>query len=213
MDSSSRCSLIPGQQTCKSGASRPLLRANIRVRRWVLTPSTAMNASTPPHSFYDPSKSSAFSTLSGETFDDSYGDSSLVHGTVGTDTVNVGGAVVNGQAFGLATQVSSHLQQTSGEDGILGLGFSPVSKFSPTPQKGFFENIMPSLRTKVFTADLHSQGQGVYGFGYIDDAKYQGSLSYAPVTGTDGYWEVNSTQISVGSQVLMTASQSTFAGK
>lgn len=60
---------------------------------------------------FDPSKSSTFKKLSGETWKISYGDSSSASGDVGTDTINLGGLKVEGQAVELAKELSQQFAQ------------------------------------------------------------------------------------------------------
>jgi hypothetical protein len=65
-------------------------------------------ASQTGHTNFNPSKSTTFKLIQGaSSFSISYGDGSGAAGTVGTDTVNIGGATVTSQAIELATAVSS----------------------------------------------------------------------------------------------------------
>jgi hypothetical protein len=60
---------------------------------------------------FDPSKSSTFKKLDGETWSISYGDSSSASGDVGTDVVNLGGLKVENQAVELAKELSQQFAQ------------------------------------------------------------------------------------------------------
>ena len=72
------------------------------------------------------SQSTTFKTLSGYSWDISYADGSGASGTVGTDTVTIGGTTVKGQAVELATKVSSSFV-SDGSDGLVGLSFSNIN--------------------------------------------------------------------------------------
>lgn len=63
----------------------------------------------------------------GYTWSIRYGDGSGAGGEVYTDTVNVGGTSVTGQAVEVATQVSGQFQKDVDSDGLLGLSFSSVN--------------------------------------------------------------------------------------
>ena len=60
---------------------------------------------------FDPSKSSTFKKLDGETWKISYGDSSSASGDVGTDVINLGGLKVENQAIELAKELSQQFAQ------------------------------------------------------------------------------------------------------
>jgi hypothetical protein len=150
------------------------------------------------HQAYNPSLSQTFKTMPGAKFSIVYGDGTSASGTVGTDTVDVGGAIVTNQAVQMATSVSPAFVQDTNLSGLLGLGFSQLSTVKPTKQKTFFENVMPSLAQPLFTADLPKNGVGAYEFGRIDDTKYVGRLSWIPADTSKGFWQVSTTGFRVG---------------
>ena len=149
------------------------------------------------HSTFDPSKSGTWSEYHG-SWTISYGDGSTAQGSVGFDTVNVGGAVVQKQCVELAEQVSGSFGQDPNNDGLLGLGFSVINQVQPQPQKTFFENIMGDLDSPVFTANLEEDASGTYEFGSIDSTKYTGDIHYTPVQTESGYWQFDSKTYSIG---------------
>lgn len=61
--------------------------------------------------------------MKGSKFGIRYGDLSSAAGLVGTDTVNIGGVEVPGQAVELATKVSGSFIRDLNSDGLVGLGF------------------------------------------------------------------------------------------
>jgi aspergillopepsin I len=152
------------------------------------------------HEIYNPENSSTSKLLSGATWDISYGDGSYASGNVYTDTVNVGGTIVTGQAVETASQISSEFVQDPNNDGLLGLAFSSINTVSPQPQKTFFDNAMAqgALSSNVFTVDLKKGEPGTYDFGYIDEAKKTSDVHYTSVDSSNGFWEFTSTGYGVG---------------
>jgi aspergillopepsin I len=164
--------------------------------RWVF--STSLSSSQlGEHSAFDPSKSSTWEELQGASWDISYGDGSGASGTVGYDTVDVGGATATKQAVELATVVSSAFVSDENNDGLLGLAFGKINTVQPTQQKCFFENIADQLDEQLFTADLDVDASGTYEFGKLDTSKYQGELHTTPIDNSRGFWEFSSNSYSI----------------
>ncbi|KAF7984265.1 hypothetical protein HWV62_16110 [Athelia sp. TMB] len=163
------------------------------------------------HTVYNPSSSSTWKAKSGYTWDISYGDGSGASGTVGTDTVKIGGVSVTGQAVEIATKVSSEFVSDTANDGLVGLAFSSINTVSPTAQKTFYDNVKSSLSTKVFTADLKYHAAGTYDFGTIDSSKYTGSITYVDVDDSQGFWEFTGSGYAVGSGSFKSSSIDTIA--
>ena len=63
---------------------------------------------------------------------------------------------------------------------------------------------MPSLAMPVFTADLRKAAVGSYEFGNIDSTKFNGSLTWAAVNTTQGFWQFSSNKFQVGTGAPMT---------
>jgi hypothetical protein len=82
----------------------------------------------------------------------------------------------------------------------------------PGPQKTFFENAESSLMDPVFTAYLPLNNDGAYTFGTIDATKFTGTLNYAPVDSSKGYWQFESASYMVGSTVYDASGITGFAG-
>ncbi|RFU30355.1 hypothetical protein B7463_g5970, partial [Scytalidium lignicola] len=164
---------------------------------WVFS-SQLSSSSRRGHSYYTSSQSSTFKSLSGYSWDITYADGSEARGTVGTETVVVGGTTVKGQAIELANFVSSTFVSDSA-DGLVGLSFNNINTVRPTPQKTFFDNSQGSLNSPLFAAYLPLGTDGAYDFGSTDDSKFTGSLSYASVSSRNGFWEYPSTSYKVGS--------------
>ncbi|KAF2449207.1 acid protease [Karstenula rhodostoma CBS 690.94] len=166
---------------------------------------------------FDPKKSSTFKKLSGETWKISYGDSSSASGDVGTDTIDLGGLKVQGQAVELAKELSQQFAQGNGS-GLLGLAFSSINTVSPTPQKTPVDNIAAQKGTgeQVFTAYLGSwrdtdeadKGESFYTFGYIDSATLtaagatESTINYADVDNSQGFWQIASASATINGKPL-----------
>ncbi|KAH8688973.1 aspartic proteinase II-1 [Talaromyces proteolyticus] len=149
------------------------------------------------HNYYKPGSSSK--KLEGYTWDISYGDGSSASGDVYTDTVKVGGVSFDKQAIEAATKASSEFTQNTEIDGLLGLAFSSINTVSPKPQKTFFDNVKDYLSKPIFGVLLKHGAPGVYDFGFTDDSKYTGEITYTDVDDSEGFWSFTADGYSVGS--------------
>ena len=127
-----------------------------------------------------------------------YGDGSKASGTVGFDTVEIGGLTAQKQCVELANQVSQSFMQETNTDGLLGLAFSSINQVSPQQQKTFWENVMDDLEQPLFTVNLEQDNSGTYEFGAIDSSKFTGSLNYAAVDNSEGFWQIGTSSFTVG---------------
>jgi hypothetical protein len=171
---------------------------------WVFSTQLA-TASQTGHQNFDATKSKTFAVMQGASWSISYGDGSGAAGTVGTDTVNIGGATVTKQAVELATAVSASFVSDTQSNGLVGLAYSKLNTVKPTQQKTFFDNAIPALNQPVFTADLKHATAGSYEFGNIDATKFNGSLSWAAINTTNGFWQFSSQKFQVGTSAAQTA--------
>ncbi len=165
---------------------------------WVFSTSLPVDQQTLGHSVFDPAKSNTFKPLQGATWTITYGDKSFARGTVGTDTVDIGGAKVEGQAVELAATVSDSFLRDADSDGLVGLGFGIINTVKPEQQKTFFENVQPSLDQPVFTANLRHHELGSYEFGRIDESQFDGPITYTPIDASRGFWEIESKSFAIG---------------
>lgn len=114
-----------------------------------------------------------------------------------SDRVNIGGVIVPHQGVELALNASSNFK-SGGIDGIVGLAFDQINTVVPIQQRTFFSNALPSLQSKLFTANLKRNATGSYTFGYIDPNQHNGPISYTPVDKSYGFWNFSSESWSVG---------------
>ncbi|EHA47907.1 aspergillopepsin-F [Pyricularia oryzae 70-15] len=150
------------------------------------------------HTNFDPAKSTTFKQAQGLSFKIRYGDGSGASGVIGTETVDIGGVTVTGQAVEMATQVSGSFVKDTANNGLVGLAYSKLNTVSPVPQQTFFDNVMPSLAEPLFTADLRKGAVGAYEFGRIDNSKFTGEMKFIPVNTTRGFWQFSSEKFQVG---------------
>lgn len=147
---------------------------------------------------FDPQKSNTFKDIDGSTFNISYGDQSFALGTVGKDTIDIGGATVENQGIGLPNDVSDSFAEDMISDGLVGLAFTSINTMLPKQQTTFFDNVAPDLDEPVLTAQLKSGAVGSYEFGIVDNSKFLGDLVKVPVDASNGFWQINSGQFAVG---------------
>ncbi|PWY77591.1 aspergillopepsin I precursor [Aspergillus eucalypticola CBS 122712] len=148
------------------------------------------------HDLYTPSSSAT--KLSGYSWDISYGDGSSASGDVYRDTVTVGGVTTNKQAVEAASKISSEFVQDTANDGLLGLAFSSINTVQPKAQTTFFDTVKSQLDSPLFAVQLKHDAPGVYDFGYIDDSKYTGSITYTDADSSQGYWGFSTDGYSIG---------------
>ncbi|KAF5560443.1 hypothetical protein FPHYL_6647 [Fusarium phyllophilum] len=144
------------------------------------------------HPTYVPTSSATL--LKGYNFTLKYAFGDVISGEVFTDTVKAGPVVANKQAV----EASLIIQPEVPYDGIMGLAFSTINQVVPKKQKTFFETLLPTLKKKVFAANLRVDGKpATWDFGYIDDTKFKGKVAYTPVVSTK-YWSMNVSSYAVG---------------
>ncbi|KAI9798481.1 MAG: hypothetical protein M1833_004747 [Piccolia ochrophora] len=165
------------------------------------------------HIVYNPDiEGTTFKQIEGASFAITYGDASMASGIVGTEKVNIGGAVVEDQAVQLATAVTGFFVDEKDTDGILGLAFTASNQVVPEPQKSFFDNIQASLESPVFTVALRDDINGSYEFGYTDPDKFDGDLTYVKVLDAGGFWEVRDEGFTVNGKDIPSAMSTMIFG-
>ncbi|KAM3505090.1 hypothetical protein MY11210_008097 [Beauveria gryllotalpidicola] len=135
-----------------------------------------------------------------------YQDGSGAKGTIYKDTVSIAGASITSQGVEYATNV---YPQRNGDNilgvpvsGIVGFGFDTINTASPQ-QKTLFSNLKPHLDQPIFTVDIKHRADGTFGFGFIDDSKYTGDITYTDVDSSDGFWAITSTGYQIGDDAFV----------
>ncbi|MCJ1293456.1 Type I transmembrane sorting receptor [Xylographa carneopallida] len=112
-------------------------------------------------------------------------------GATVTKTVNIGGAVVTGQAISLVSD-------SSGGSNVVGLLYAG---------KNFYTNaVAQGLPQAVFTTNLKKGEPGTYTFGYIPTSAYSGAITYVAVTTANGFWEFTSNGYAIGAGAFVALS-------
>ncbi|KAL1411746.1 hypothetical protein Q8F55_002713 [Vanrija albida] len=189
---------------------------------WVFSsalPATAKKG----HSVFTSAASSTWKALAGSTWSIQYGDLSTASGSVGTDSVNLGGLVVKSQAVELATKASSSF--TSGNnDGLVGLGFwngQYGNTVKPVRQRGVVANLIAQgtvpANAQLFTTALYSArdaASSFYTFGYVDQGLVSASgqsIAWTPVDPSLGFWQVPSATAYVNGKAIARAGNTAIA--
>lgn len=178
------------------------------------------------HNLYNPGRSTTYRPLRTSSWKIKYGDGSTASGSVGTDTLYLGGLRIDKQAFGLARQLSPTFSATAG-DGILGLAFNRISVVKPKPLPGPLENMAGqediTKDMELFTAYLGSwrdkddidHGESFYTFGYIEQSVLlRCSVRepwYVPLVQTHGLWEFASESIKINNETITRSKNTAIA--
>ncbi|KAF8940549.1 hypothetical protein BGZ58_005883 [Dissophora ornata] len=134
--------------------------------------------------------SKSFKPVKGK-FHISYGDGSAVEGIMGQDRVNVAGLVIEEQTIGLATTESTSFSSDV-VDGILGLAYNSICSVpgTLTPMDNLIKHkLIQSPCFSVWLGRSTEGGGGEYRFGGYDTARFDGDLTWVPVT-EKRYWQV-----------------------
>lgn len=181
-----------------------------KICSWVMNPNVA-GIDLAGREVFNVSNSTTFQRMDEATFRIGYGDRSFAWGYVGTDTVDIGGAVVSSQAIGIATTVSNSFKEETHYNGLAGFAFSTVSTMRPRQQKNFLENLAQDLDEPVLTASLKPKAVGEYEFGFVDRDKYRGELVNITVDPSNGFWQVPSLHYKIGDGTLIKRDDATPA--
>jgi len=171
---------------------------------------------------FDPSKST---TMTGSTWQISYGDGSSASGIVVTDTLTIGGIAIKNQAIECANELSSSFQSGAG-DGLLGLAMGNINTVKPNRVQTPIENMITQkdITAKLFTAYLGSwrdkaeddRGQSFYTFGYIDRDILKHSNVLEPywtplVDVQQGFWKFDSPSFTINGKLITRSGNSAIA--
>lgn len=160
------------------------------------------------HRTYNCAQSSSY-VKNGTQFAIKYGSGS-VQGIISQDTVIIGGIKITKQLFGEAMKEPGLTFAFGKFDGILGLGFSNIAVNGVTPP--LYNMIEQNLISEpLFSVWINSSSSpdlqgGEILFGAINQARYEGSITYAPVT-RKGYWEVTMDALMIGEETLVSSTK------
>jgi aspergillopepsin I len=83
---------------------------------------------------------------------------------------------------------------------------------TPNPQLTFFDNVKDTLSSPLFAVTLKHKQPGTYDFGFIDDTKHSGQLTYADVDSSEGFWSFSASSYKVGNGAASDTTVSGIAG-
>ncbi|XP_072744158.1 lysosomal aspartic protease-like [Anoplolepis gracilipes] len=160
------------------------------------------NVACQKHHKYNSSKSSTYQP-NGEPFSIRYGTGNS-SGFLSTDVINVAGLQVQNQTFAEATLEPGLIFVLEKFDGILGMGYSSISKDRVTPV--FYNMVEQGLVAEpVFSFYLNRDPSADVGgelvLGGSNPDHYYGEPTYVPVT-KKGYWKFTMDSIQLNDQVV-----------
>ncbi|OAT08151.1 prepropenicillopepsin [Blastomyces gilchristii SLH14081] len=154
------------------------------------------------HDFYTPLPGKL--PMNGSSWEVNYGDGSFASGNVYIDRVSINDVVSPSQSIQAAQKVGETFIVDSNLDGVLGLAFPSVNNVRPEKQLGFFDNVKDTLPEPLFAVSLKKNKPGTFDFGFIDDDKYNGNITYTPVYDS-GFWSISTTGYAIGDSTSNTS--------
>lgn len=152
------------------------------------------------HTKYDNSASSTYKK-NGTEFKIQYG-SGAMEGIVSNDILTIGDLKIKGQDFAEATSEPGLAFAFGKFDGILGLAYDTISVNGIVPP--FYQMVNQGLLDEAkfafYLGDSEQDG-GEAIFGGVDDSRYEGKITYAPVR-RKGYWEVQLDKVAFGDEEM-----------
>ncbi|KAF9132501.1 1,3-beta-glucanosyltransferase [Mortierella sp. 14UC] len=169
-----------------------------------------MQKSVPRHSRFDPSLSSTVTELK-TPWKIAYGDGSTVSGHLAVDRLEFSEVTIENQLIGLADRESSSFLEDV-VDGVFGLGFPSLSAKVLDDQKDAEARVQGPISNTVLSSILSHElipapvfgvwlgngdgegsdangGDGEFSFGSIDASRFEGDLTFLPIT-HQRYWQV-----------------------
>ncbi|KID59820.1 Endothiapepsin [Metarhizium brunneum] len=163
---------------------------------WVY--STDTESSWNNHKLWDIPKSTTARNLTGYTWKITYGTGYADGTNIYEDVVTLGGVPFPNQAIESASRTDYKVDPKI--SGIFGLEFRPDQtgvNQAGEHVKTWSSTHIKSLDQPLFTSHFKFNGGGSLDFGFIDNTKYTGSITYTPVT-HDQHWMFNSTGYKIG---------------
>ena len=124
---------------------------------------------------------------------------------MGLDDVSTAGLTAQQMPFGVATTLQSGVF-ASGQAATMGLGRQPGDPSTWLPRdQPFWYRVGATLGMPyLFAIDLYSDKDGSFDFGYIDETKYTGDISYTSVDTTQNFWNFQMTGYAIGDGEIQT---------
>lgn len=150
---------------------------------------------------YSSSKSPTYSSL-GRDIRIAYGQG-ILEGTLGTDSVEIGGVTVNNQVIAEIVKPSKNFFSGAYFDGIVGLGLPGLSQDGTLP---LYDNLLQQFNTQqksfnFFFDRIGNLSKSMFSLGDPMPSFYSGKLRYYPVI-SDKYWEIRLNKIYLGDTEL-----------
>lgn len=60
----------------------------------------------------------------------------------------------------------------------------------PEKHPSWFESVKDDLAKPLYAVTLKRNAPGTFDFGFIDEKKYRGNITYSPVNSTEGFWAI-----------------------
>jgi hypothetical protein len=154
---------------------------------------------------YTANSSSTYSYLSSD-FNITYVDGSGATGDYATDTLDIGGATLTAQQFGIG-------YKSSATEGVLGVGYQANEAqvgnlgkpaYDNVPAKMVTEQIISSNAYSLWLNDLDANTGNIL-FGGVDTDQFEGTLATLPIQQTSGVYAdflIALTAVSLGSTII-----------
>lgn len=176
---------------------------------WISGVSCSRCASASSGPLFDPTSSTSFRTSSG-SLSISYG-SGQVRGTLGTDTVSLGGFQVSDQLLGVATTVTNNFLNGN-ISGLMGLGFQSLASTGAVPWWIKASTAWSSPQMSFYLTRFRdtNNGQteqpgGQFTMGGTNSSLYDGTINYISLVKAQ-YWTVPMTSIALSGGNTITLS-------
>lgn len=83
----------------------------------------------------------------------------------------------------------------------------------PKSQTTFFDTVKSQLDAPLFAVTLKHNAPGSYDFGYIDNSKYTGKITYTDVDNSQGFWGFTADGYAIGNGQSTSSQISGIAGE
>ncbi|UKZ77313.1 hypothetical protein TrVFT333_005033 [Trichoderma virens FT-333] len=158
---------------------------------WIQSTDTTYNVNTggPWPLRYHPNDSTTAHLIQGAKWSVIYMDGTTADGIVYHDTVRLGNFWVENAAVQSAKMISGQLEEDIRMSGILGLAKRLSNNIEP-PAPSFLSLLRQQLQHQVFGVDLNRNASGVFTFGYINESRALGEITWVDTDPDSPYWDI-----------------------